>query len=349
MPNTNPTTTSVEALEAKLEMASSRCTVNYGFYIGATPDNVAELQKAKRTPGIKIFIGSSTGNLLVDDQKALETIFAETDLPICAHCEDESTIRENEAWIPPSSNIARHSQVRDHRAAMVATVRATELAVRHKHAFHVLHLSTAAEVDVVQAAKPYVTSEVCPHHLFFNVDDYPRLGSRIKMNPSIKNREDNIGLWKALCDGKIDVVATDHAPHTLEEKAKDYPECPSGLPAVENYLALMLNQVAKGLCSLEQVVDWMCAAPSRIWSLKNKGAIEVGNDADLVLVDLDLKRTILDSNQLTKSQWTPWHGETLTGWPVQTWVRGKCVYRYQGEEKEWVESEAIGTEIEFAR
>lgn len=326
MPNTNPTTTTVERLHEKLELASSKCVVNYGFYIGATPENVEELKNAKRTPGIKIFIGSSTGNLLVDDQTALEKIFAETTLPICAHCEDESTVRANREALNGGSSFEDHSKIRDHKAALIATKRAIDLATRHQHRFHVLHVSTQEEIQPIIEGKPWITAEVCPHHLFFNIDDYERLGSRIQMNPSIKTAADNEALLNALFEGKIQVVATDHAPHTLEEKDQPYPKAPSGLPAVENYLALMLNQVNLGKWNLSGLVKAMCEAPSKVWDITNKGQIAEGYDADVVLVDMNKSSKILDEEQLTKSKWSPWHGETLQGWPVKTWVHGNLVF-----------------------
>ncbi|MFN9538131.1 MAG: dihydroorotase [Planctomycetota bacterium] len=327
MPNTVPTTTTCERLAQKLEIAAQSCLVNYGFYMGATCDNIAELKQATRTPGIKIFIGSSTGDLLVDDQAALERIFAETTLPICAHCEDEATVRANQARLSGRTDVAAHTEVRDYAAALIATKRAIDLARRHGHQFHILHVSTADELPEIKAAPPWVTAEVCLHHLFFSVEDYARLGSLIKMNPSIKYRRDNEALWAALLDGTITVVATDHAPHTLEEKAQPYPACPSGLPAVENSLALMLDQVNRGRCTLPQVVKWMSAEPARIWYLSGKGRIEVGADADLVLVDMQLKQTIVNELQETKSRWSPWAGETLQGWPIRTWVNGQEVFR----------------------
>lgn len=327
MPNTSPTTTTVERLHAKLALAAERSLVNYGFYIGATVDNLAELQAATRTPGIKIFIGSSTGDLLVDDQAALERIFAETTLPIAAHCEDETTVRANKERLANRTDVAVHSEIRDERAAVIATRRAIDLATRHRHRFHVLHVSTAAELPLLPAARPWVTAEVCPHHLFFSIDDYARLGSLVQMNPSLKTRRDAELLWQALLDGTIQVIATDHAPHTLDEKRQPYPKSPSGLPAVENSLALFLNQVHLGRCSIEQVVAWMCDAPARVWDLVGKGRIEVGYDADLVLVDLQKSATIRNEEQLTKCGWSPWAGETLTGWPVRTWVLGHEVFR----------------------
>jgi dihydroorotase len=346
MPNTVPNTITQSALDKKLALASTRSLVNYGFYIGATTENVDSLKHATRTPGIKIFIGSSTGNLLVDEQTALEKIFAETTLTICAHCEDETTVRANAAKWADETDVAAHSKVRNHEAAVIATKRAIDLAQRHNHRFHVLHVSTADEIELIKNGGPLITSEVCPHHLFFNVDDYPRLGSLIKMNPSIKNKTDNDQLWQALLEGVIDIVATDHAPHTMDEKREPYPKCPSGLPAVENSLALMLNQVSQGLCSIEQVAKWMCSGPAEIWEIKNKGKIEVGYDADLTLVDLDLTQAVRNEHQETKCGWTPWDGESMTGWPVATWVMGRKVFELV-EGKAKFDASQLGSEIQF--
>ncbi len=342
MPNTKPTTTTRERLAEKLTLASEKCLVNYGFYIGATPANLDELKVAKRTPGIKIFIGSSTGDLLVDDQQALEKIFAETTLPICAHCEDEATVRANSLRLGGGSKYEDHSQIRDEAAAVIATKRALDLAIRHRHRFHVLHVSTAAETELLRDPQGLITAEACPHHLFFNVDDYERLGSLVQMNPSIKTSADNEGLWQALKDGRIQVIATDHAPHTLEEKQQPYPKSPSGLPAVENSLALMLDCVNAGICSLESVVHWMCDAPARVWDMVGKGRIAEGYDADLVIVDLGKKQTVRNENQQTKCAWTPWDGVSLQGWPVRTIIGGKTVF-LDGNFDESIR----GTEITF--
>jgi len=327
MPNTSPATISQAALDAKLALAAEKCLVNYGFYIGATEANVAELAHARRTPGIKIFIGSSTGDLLVDRQEALERIFAETSLPIAAHCEDEATVRANAQRLAGTNDVADHSRIRDHQAALIATRRAIDLAHRHHHRFHVLHVSTAGETELLSDHRGRITAEACPHHLLFNTDDYARLGTLVQMNPSLKTADDNAALWRALADGRIQVVATDHAPHTLEEKQRPYPASPSGLPAVENSLALMLDQVHRGRCTLAQVVHWMCEAPARVWDIVNKGRIARGYDADLVLVDLNREQTIRNEQQQTKSRWSPWDGTTLRGWPVRTWVLGREVYR----------------------
>ena len=326
MPNTRPPAVDREQLDFKLRLAAQKSLVNYGFFIGATSDNLAELRQAERTPGIKIFIGSSTGDLLVDDQEALERIFAETTLPITAHCEDESTVRANAKRLGAQLTVADHSRIRDHAAAIIATRRALDLAYRHQHRFHLLHTSTAAEADLVADHRNLITAEVCPHHLFFSIDDYQRLGTLVQMNPAVKTREDNQALWQALLDGRIQVIATDHAPHLLAEKQQPYPASPSGLPAVENSLALMLDQVHQGNCQLEQVVNWMCTAPALVWDIVGKGRIAEGYDADLVLVDLELSREIRNEDQITKAGWSPWHGQKLTGWPLQTWVMGHLAY-----------------------
>ena len=342
MPNTKPLTITCERLHEKLALASEKSLVNYGFYLGATIGNLEELKSAQRTPGIKIFIGSSTGDLLVDDQQLLERIFAETTLPICAHCEDETTVRANTERLGGGSSYEDHSQIRDEAAAVVATKRAIDLALRHRHRFHVLHVSTAAETELFRDHQGLITAEVCPHHLFFNVDDYERLGSLVQMNPSIKTAADNEGLWRALKAGRIQMIATDHAPHTVEEKQQPYPKSPSGLPAVENSLALMLDCVNAGICSLESVVHWMCDAPARVWDMVGKGRIAEGYDADLVLVDLGKKQTVRNQTQVTKCGWSPWDGVSLQGWPVRTLVKGHTVF-LNGQFDETVR----GSEIEF--
>ncbi|BBO30885.1 dihydroorotase [Lacipirellula parvula] len=342
MPNTVPNATTQELLDAKLALAAEKSLVNYGFYIGATPHNIDELKHAQRTPGIKIFIGSSTGDLLVDGQEALERIFAETTLPLTAHCEDETTVRANTERYRGVADVAVHSQIRDVRAAVIATRRAIDLAIRHRHRFHVLHVSTGDETNVLgdyfagtgaydgvgtDVASRVITAEACPHHLLLNTEDYPRLGTLAQMNPSLKSADDNRRLWDALRDGRIQVIATDHAPHTWEEKQKPYPQSPSGMPIVENSLALMLNEVHRGRCSLEQVVHWMCDAPARVWDIVDKGRIAEGYDADLVLVDLNRRHTVRNAEQFTKCGWSAWDGVELVGLPVRTWVRGQEVFR----------------------
>ena len=233
-----------------------------------------------------------------------------------------------------------HSRIRDEAAAVIATRRAIDLAIRHRHRFHVLHVSTAAETELLRQPQGLITAEACPHHLFFNIDDYDRLGSLVQMNPSIKTSADNEGLWQALKDGRIQVIATDHAPHTWEEKQQPYPKSPSGLPAVENSLALMLDSVNAGVCSLESVVHWMCDAPARVWDMVGKGRIAEGYDADLILVDLGKKQTVRNETQQTKCGWSPWNGVTLQGWTVRTLVNGQTVF-HEGQFDETVRGREI--------
>jgi dihydroorotase len=327
MPNTKPNTITVERLHEKLKLASQKSLVNYGFFIGATPDNTSELKAATRTPGIKIFIGSSTGDLLVDKQEALERIFEQTTLPITAHCEDEQTVQANTKRLAGTSDVADHSRIRNVEAAVISTRRAFDLAKRHNHRFHLLHTSTGAEAEILTERNELITAEACPHHLLFNTDDYERLGTLIQMNPSLKSADDNARLWQALLEGDIQVIATDHAPHTLEEKQQPYPASPSGLPAVENSLALLLNEVNQGRCTISQVVHWMCDAPARVWDMMNKGRIVRGYDADVVLVDMNLTHVVRNEEQVTKCGWSPWNGVELTGCPVRTWVQGVEVFR----------------------
>lgn len=347
MPNTVPQTVTIEALADKLALAERRCVVNYGFYMGATTGNLEELCRAGRTPGvstpgIKIFIGSSTGNMLVDDQECLEAIFAETTLPITAHCEDESTVRANRERLSGPLTVHDHSRIRDHKAAVTATVRAIDLARRHNHRFHVLHVSTAREVAILAQQSDLITAEACPHHLFFDTSDYDRLGTLAQMNPSLKTADDRTALWRGLRDGAIQILATDHAPHTLEEKRAPYPESPSGVPAVEVFLPLMLNEVNRGRCTLRNLAAWMSDGPARIWDIVGKGRIEPGYDADLVLVDMAEEREVRNEDQRCKCGWTPWHGTRLRGWPVRTWVGGRTVFA-DGR----VAPEPLGRELVF--
>lgn len=337
MPNVVPPSTTRALIADRVERARRTSLVDFGFYIAATSDNLEELAGAGEDPGvsgIKIFIGSSTGDLLVDDQDALERIFAGTTLPICAHCEDETTVRANLERVraEAAGDLAwsDHSRVRDEAAATTCVRRALDLAVRHRHRFHVLHVSTAAECTLIERCRAehgeLVTGEACPHHLLLDVSDYDLLGGRAQVNPSLKTAADREALWAALRGGVLSAVVTDHAPHLAEEKSRPYPQSPSGLPAVENSLALMLDAMHAGRCDLAQVVEWMCAAPARIWRARAKGRIAPGMDGDLVLVDLDHPHEIRDETQVTRCGWSPWHGRRVRGLPVRTIVRGRTVY-----------------------
>lgn len=342
MPNTIPYAVRQARIEEKLSLAAKKSVVNYGFYIGATGHNTKELAHAHRTPGIKIFVGSSTGDLLVDDQEQLEEIFAETSLPICVHAEDEGTIRENREALGTIQSVHDHSRIRDHKAAEVSVRRLIDLSERHSHHLHILHVSSANEVALLRKTNERVTAEACPHHMFLNIEDYDRLGTLVQMNPSLKTSEDNAAIWEALADGTIEVVATDHAPHLLREKAQDYPDSPSGMPGVQTVLPLMLDAASKGRCTLEDIAEWMSAAPARVWNIERKGAIIEGYDADLVLVDLNREHEVLNEEQESKCGWSAFAGQKLRGWPVRTYVRGQEVYRDGA-----VRGDAVGAEITY--
>lgn len=325
MPNTKPAAITQERLEAKLALAADKCLVNYGFYIGATPHNLDELKAARRTPGIKIFIGSSTGDLLVDDQGALERIFAETTLPICAHCEDEQTVRANAAALAGTTNVADHSRIRDHAAAIIATRRTIDLAHRHRHRFHVLHVSTGAEVELLADHRGLITAEACPHHLLFNIDDYQRLGTLVQMNPSLKTADDSRQLWDGLHAGRIQVIATDHAPHTLEEKARPYLQAPSGLPLVQFALNAALELVHAGRLTNAQVVQKFAHAPAQLFDVSERGFLREGYWADLVMVD-DAPYTVEREDVLSKCGWSPFEGTTFHTRIASTWVNGMLAW-----------------------
>jgi len=330
MPNTIPSTTSNEALYQKINTASKNSLVNYGFFIGATNNNLKELQKATRTPGIKIFFGSSTGDLLVEDMDILESIFSKTNLPIAGHCEDETIIKNNfkkfKKEIETTSDVTLHSKVRDRKAAISSTKKITDLAKKTKKNMHILHLSTKEEIEIIKDHQNLITAEACIPHLMFTLDDYARLKTLVQGNPSIKTREDQQALFDGLNQGVIQVIATDHAPHTLEEKMQKYPKSPSGMPSVENSLALMLDQVNKNKISLEKVVECMAANPAKLWNIPHKGRIKTGYHSDLVLIDLHKEKTIKNKDQITKCAWSPWDGQKVTGWPEMVWVNGLRIF-----------------------
>ncbi|GIK54251.1 MAG: dihydroorotase [Planctomycetota bacterium] len=349
MPNTEPSATTQALIDEKLALAASKSHANFGFFIGATADNVQELAAARRVCGIKIFMSSSTGSLLVDDPVALDRIFAQTPRQrvIAVHAECEMLMRQNAERLKHRTDFAVHSEVRDAEVAWRATRQAYELAQKHQHRLHVLHCSTARETEFFTPGRSIeaklITAEVCPHYLLLNTSAYERLGTLAKMNPPLKSEADNRGLWQALHAGAIDCIATDHAPHTLDEKRQDIWKAPSGIPAIENSLALMLDSAARGRCSLEQLAWWMCEAPARAYRLKRKGFIEPGFDADLTLVDTTEVREVRNERQFTRVKWSPWHGQRLTGWPKMTFVRGCKVYD-QGT----FDEAARGSEIEYA-
>lgn len=327
MPNTRPLTTSQAALDDKLQRAAEKCLVNYGFFIGATAENLPDLRHASPTPGIKIFMGSMQGALLVDQEAALEAIFAEGSRLIAVHAEDQARIAERRQQFAGNTNPAVHSQIQDNQAALLATRLALRLSQKYQRRLHILHLSTAEEAEFLRQEKPaWVTAEVTPQHLLLNTDAYETLGTLAQMNPPLRSPHDNEVLWQALLDGVIDFIATDHAPHTLAEKAQGYPRSPSGMPGVETSLPLMLTQAMQGRCTIAQVAQWMSKAVAQAYGISNKGAIAPGYDADLVLVDLNTYHPVLRQELLTKCGWSPFEGWNLTGWPVMTIVGGQVIY-----------------------
>ena len=327
MPNTRPLTITQQALDDKLQRAQSKCLVNYGFFIGATPENLPDLLNAKPTPGIKIFMGSAHGHLLVAQETAIDAIFAQGDRLIAVHAEDQARINERRKEFAGIHDPAIHSQIQDNQAALLATKLALKLSKKYQRRLHILHMSTAEEADLLRSDKPsWVTAEVTPQHLLLNTSAYEKIGTLAQMNPPLRSPHDNEVLWQALRDGVIDFIATDHAPHTLEEKALEYPNSPSGMPGVETSLPLMLTAAMQGRCSVAQVVNWMSTAVAKAYGIPNKGAIAPGFDADLVLVDLQTYRQVQREELLTKCGWSPFEGWNLTGWAHTTIVGGEIVY-----------------------
>ncbi|NQE36426.1 dihydroorotase [Microcoleus asticus] len=327
MPNTRPLTTTQAALDDKLSRAGEKCLVNYGFFIGATAENLPDLLTANPTPGIKVFMGSMHGQLLVDGETTLEAIFAKGDRLIAVHAEDQARINQRRQEFAGISDVAVHSQIQDNQAALLATQLALKLSNKYHRRLHILHLSTGDEAEFLRQEKPsWVTAEVTPQHLLLNTSAYEKIGSLAQMNPPLREPRDNEILWQALLDGVIDFIATDHAPHTLAEKAQDYPNTPSGMPGVETSLPLMLTQAVEGRCTVAEVANWMSAAVAKAYKIPNKGSISPGFDADLVLVDLDNYRPVVREEMVTKCGWSPFEGWSLTGWPVVTVVGGKVVF-----------------------
>ena len=327
MPNTRPLTTTQAALNDKLNRAAQKCLVNYGFFMGATAENLDDLRQAEPSCGIKIFMGSSHGALLVSQEEEIEPIFATGNRLIAVHAEDQARILERRQQFAGISDPAIHSQIQDEQAALNATQLALKLSKKYQRRLHILHLSTGIEAKLLRRDKPeWVTAEVTPQHLLLNTETYAKVGTLAQMNPPLRSPENNDILWQALLDGVIDFIATDHAPHTLDEKAKEYPASPSGMPGVETSLPLMLTQAVEGRCTVAQVSQWMSTAVAKAYQIPHKGAIAPGYDADLVLVDLDTYRPVKREELQTKCGWSPFEGWNLTGWPVVTIVGGQVVY-----------------------
>ncbi len=327
MPNTVPTTTTQERLQDKLDRAASKCVVNYGFFIGATADNIEVLQKAHPSCGVKIFMGASTGDLLVDDPQALERIFKEVPRLIAVHAEDEARIKARTVQFAGRTDAHVHSELRDNECARLATAQALMLSKRYRRRLHILHMSAAEELALLKADKPaWVTAEVTPQHLFLSTAAYDTIGMRAKQNPPIRSEADRQAMWTGLRSGLIDLIATDHAPHLLSEKDQEYAKAPAGMPGVETSLPLMLTAVHRGEATLAEVVRWMSAAPARAYAIPNKGRIAPGYDADLVLVDLENFAPVRPETLATRSAWSPFAGWSLTGWPQLTIVGAQIAF-----------------------
>ncbi len=327
MPNTRPLTTTQSALDDKLQRAAAKSLANYGFFIGATSANLPDLLSATPACGIKIFMGSMHGDLLVDTEELLEPIFAKGDRLIAVHAEDRARIEKRKKEFAGISDPAIHSQIQDEIAALNATKLALKLSKKYQRRLHILHLSTGIEAEYLRQDKPaWVTAEVTPQHLLLDTTFYEKIGTLAQMNPPLRSPENKEILWKALLDGVIDFIATDHAPHTLAEKAQAYPQTPSGMPGVETSLPLMLTQAMTGRCSVIQVANWMSGAVAKAYKIPNKGIIAPNYDADLVLVDLDTYCPVLREELQTKCGWSPFEGWNLTGHPVMTIVGGAIAF-----------------------
>jgi dihydroorotase len=331
MPNTKPSTTTPELLAAKVQAAAGRAWVDHAFYLGGCAENADRLAEWEHTPGccgIKIFLGSSTGSLLVNDDATLDRILASGRRPLAVHSEDEARLQKRKALIPAGADARWHPQWRDEETALRSTRRLLAAARRQGRRVHVLHISTADEMELLRNHKDIATVEVLPQHLILHAPDcYERLGSLAQMNPPIRDARHQAALWAAVRDGTVDIMGSDHAPHLRDEKSHTYPASPSGMPGVQTMLPLMLDQVHHGRLSLERLVDLLCHGPQRVFGLVGKGRIAAGYDADFTVVDLARTHTISDAEQATRCGWTPFAGTTVTGWPVATIIRGNTVMR----------------------
>ncbi|WP_425657074.1 dihydroorotase [Tenacibaculum ascidiaceicola] len=336
MPNTVPQATTQELLADKFDIASKTSYANYSFMFGGTNDNLEELLKTnpKDVAGIKLFLGSSTGNMLVDNEEVLEKIFSSTKMLISVHCEDEATIRKNteeyKAKYGDDIPVKYHPLIRSEEACYLSSSRAIELAKKTGARLHIFHLSTEKETHLFRNDIPLeekqITAEVCVHHLWFTDADYDKKGTLIKWNPAVKTQKDKDGLWKALLDDRIDIIATDHAPHTLEEKDNVYTKAPSGGPLVQHAVTAVLEKVKEGVLPIEKAVEKMSHNPAKIFKIEKRGFIKEGFYADLVLVDADKKWTVDKENLLYKCGWSPFEGVEFSNQITHTFVNGNLMY-----------------------
>ena len=335
-PNTNPQTTTIQKLEDKFAIAAKDSFANYSFLFGGTNDNLEELKRLDKNAcsGVKLFLGSSTGNMLVDDEKVLEQIFRNTEMVISAHCEDEGTIRANLAKYKEKYGdnipIEMHPIIRSAEACYLSSSKAIDLAKKTGARLHVFHVSTGIETDLFTNKIPLeekkITAEVCIHHLWFSDEDYAKKGTLIKWNPAVKTKNDREKLWEALLDDRFDIVATDHAPHTLEEKDNPYTKAPSGGPLVQHALLAMLQKEKEGVISLEKMVEKMCHNPAKLFDIDRRGFIREGYFADLVQVNRNSKNEVKKANIFYKCGWSPFEGITFDSEVKRTFVNGLLAY-----------------------
>jgi len=347
MPNTYPPTSTVERLKDKFELAKDRMWVNYAFYAGATPENFSFLPELEKVPGcvgVKIFMGSSTGNLLIPDDETLINVLKSRNFRVAVHAEDEPRLIERKKLIK-SNDVHFHPIWRDELSALNATKRVIKGANASKKPVHILHITTEEEIEYIRQNKEYISVEVTPQHLTLSAPDcYDELGTFAQMNPPIRESRHQKGLWKGIKDGVVDVIGSDHAPHTIEEKHKPYPDTPSGMPGVQTLLPIMLDHVNKGNLSLFKLCQLISTNPAKLYKVINKGEIKLNNDADLTIIDLNKEVKIKDDMMANKSGWTPFNNKNVKGWPIMTIVNGNIVMR-DGE----LIGKPIGKPVSFNR
>ena len=336
MPNTFPNTTSIKEFENKIEIASNNSFANYSFMLGGTNDNMNEIERIdeRQVAGIKLFLGSSTGKMLIDNKSSIENIFNSTSLPISAHCEDEQTIKDNtehyKSLYGEDIPISAHPEIRNDEACIKSSNFAVTLAKKTGARLNVFHISTAIELDLfdgnLDLNDKKITSEVCAHHLWFSDEDYNRLGSKIKWNPAIKSKDDRDALWKAIKDNKIDIIASDHAPHTIEEKNNKYLNCPSGGPMVQHTILSLLQNCEKYGVSIEKIVEKIAHNPATIFKVNNRGFLREGYYADIVLIDTNTPTVVTKESLLYKCGWSPFEGQKFDNSIYKTILNGNVVY-----------------------
>ena len=336
MPNTFPNTTSIKEFENKIKIASNNSFANYSFMLGGTNDNMNEIERIdkRQVAGIKLFLGSSTGKMLIDNKSSIENIFNSTSLPISAHCEDEQTIKDNtehyKSLYGEDIPISAHPEIRNDEACIKSSNFAVTLAKKTGARLNVFHISTAIELDLfdgnLDLNDKKITSEVCAHHLWFSDEDYDRLGSKIKWNPAIKSKNDRDALWKAIKDNKIDIIASDHAPHTIEEKNNKYLNCPSGGPMVQHTILSLLQNCEKHGVSIEKIVEKIAHNPATIFKVNNRGFLREGYYADIVLIDTNTPTVVTKESLLYKCGWSPFEGQKFDNSIYKTILNGNVVY-----------------------